>query len=238
VCSGDIIAVTDDDAVPRADWLQRIHMHFSSDPGLGAVGGRDWVTYGGSTETGSRSIVGKVQWFGRVAGNHHLGEGVPREVDFLKGANMSFRKQAIGGRIFDPSLRGAGAQPHNDMAFTLAIRRAGWGVRYDPAVAVDHYPGVRGSGDVRASISTSTDATYNLYRVLFSDLSVWRRSCLVAWNAAVGTPVAPGLAQLFLLSARGERDIVQRWRLTAGARRRAQRDARLLRAGAAPRSGA
>lgn len=37
-----------------------------------------------------------VQWFGRVIGNHHLGTGGVREVDILKGVNMSFRQTAPG----------------------------------------------------------------------------------------------------------------------------------------------
>ena len=41
--TGDVIAITDDDAAPRADWVARIAAAFESDPKLGALGGRDWV---------------------------------------------------------------------------------------------------------------------------------------------------------------------------------------------------
>ena len=34
---GDIIAITDDDAAPRPDWLLRIEQHFQSDPSIGGV---------------------------------------------------------------------------------------------------------------------------------------------------------------------------------------------------------
>ncbi|MDR5671407.1 glycosyltransferase, partial [Burkholderia cenocepacia] len=41
--NGDIVAITDDDAAPRPDWLARIDAVFQADPRVGAVGGRDWV---------------------------------------------------------------------------------------------------------------------------------------------------------------------------------------------------
>lgn len=50
-----------------------------------------------------------IQWFGRIIGNHHLGVGLPQKVDFLKGANMSYRAQVLATLRFDTRLRGAGA---------------------------------------------------------------------------------------------------------------------------------
>src|SRR6266702_3200083 len=43
VCQGDIVAITDDDAAPRPDWLARIEAHFRDDARIGAAGGRDFV---------------------------------------------------------------------------------------------------------------------------------------------------------------------------------------------------
>lgn len=90
---GDIVSITDDDAAPHPDWLERIAAYFTSDSRLGGLGGRDWVYHGSKLEDESRPVVGQLQWFGRVIGNHHLGVGEPREVDILKGVNMSFRKE-------------------------------------------------------------------------------------------------------------------------------------------------
>jgi glycosyltransferase involved in cell wall biosynthesis len=70
---GDIIAFTDDDAAPHTDWLEGIEAHFLSDTNIGGVGGRDWVYHGTQLEEGEREVVGQVQWFGRVIGEHHLG---------------------------------------------------------------------------------------------------------------------------------------------------------------------
>lgn len=93
---GDIISITDDDAAPHPDWLARIEAHFLADERVGGVGGRDWMYEGMQLVEGRREIVGQLQWFGRTIGEHHLGVGEPREVDILKGVNMSYRSDEIG----------------------------------------------------------------------------------------------------------------------------------------------
>ena len=95
VSKGDIIAFIDDDAVPHNDWLARIEAHFLADDSVGGLGGRDIMYEGNQLVEGEKEIVGKIQWFGRMIGNHHIGIGKPREVDILKGVNMSFRRAAI-----------------------------------------------------------------------------------------------------------------------------------------------
>ncbi len=70
---GEVICLTDDDAVPRPDWLGRIEQHFLQSPDVGGVGGRDFVHEHGKLLTGAAPQVGVVRWFGRVVGNHHLG---------------------------------------------------------------------------------------------------------------------------------------------------------------------
>src|SRR4028118_1425239 len=136
---GDIIAIVDDDGAAHTDWLERVEAHYLADSRVGAVGGRDWVYHGTQLEDGACKVVGRLQWFGRVIGNHHLGVGEPREVDVLKGANSSYRRAAIADLRFDKRLRGTGAQIHNELPFCLALRRAGWKIIDDPMVAIDHY---------------------------------------------------------------------------------------------------
>lgn len=87
--TGDIIAITDDDAAPHPDWLARMETHFCLIIALGGVGGRDLVYVGNELiYQGVSEVVGKLQWYGRVIGNHHTGMGTAREVDVLKGVNM------------------------------------------------------------------------------------------------------------------------------------------------------
>lgn len=189
---GDIIATTDDDAAPRPDWLARIEAYFLSDSQLGGVGGRDW-----QPEEGAREVVGQVQWFGRVIGNHHLGVGSPQEVDVLKGVNMSYRRTAIQGLHFDERVRGTGAQVHFELAFTLALRRAGWKLIYDPMVAVDHYPAQRFDEDQRNSFNeiASVNAVHNQTLILLEHFPPVRRAVFLVWAVLVGARDAPGFVQ-------------------------------------------
>ena len=197
VACGDIIAFTDDDAAPHTDWLERIEAHFLSDSNIGGVGGRDWVYHGTQLEEGEREVVGQVQWFGRVIGGHHLGVGESREVDVLKGVNMSFRRSAIGQMHFDPRMRGTGAQVHFELAFSLALKRAGWKLIYDPKVAVNHYPAQRFDEDQRNRFNDIAliNAVHNETLVLLENLPSTRRTAFVIWATFVGTRDAPGFFQ-------------------------------------------
>jgi cellulose synthase/poly-beta-1,6-N-acetylglucosamine synthase-like glycosyltransferase len=194
---GDIIAITDDDAVTRPEWLARIEAHFVSDNRVGGVGGRDWMYYGTQLVDGTRKVVGRVQWFGRTIGEHHLGVGEPREVDILKGANMAYRKAAISGLRFDERLRGTGAQVHNDMAFSLLVKRAGWKLIYDPMVVVDHYLAQRFDEDQRYQFNdiAFTNRVHNETLALLEHLPPARRVVFLMWSILVGTRDGFGFVQ-------------------------------------------
>src|ERR1700726_1221709 len=128
--TGAIIAFTDDDAVPRTDWIRGIAATFS-DPSIGGVGGRDCVHHP-SLENGDPVIevqdalveVGSLTRWGRAIGNHHIGVGEARDVDTLKGVNMAFRREALALPTY---LRGIGTQLHSDLAIALWVRRLGFG---------------------------------------------------------------------------------------------------------------
>jgi cellulose synthase/poly-beta-1,6-N-acetylglucosamine synthase-like glycosyltransferase len=212
---GDVIAITDDDAAPRQDWVERIAAAFEHDVCLGALGGRDWMHVKGRVLDGERPLVGKVRPSGKIVGNHHLGVGGAREVDLLKGANMSYRRNAIRHIRFDARLRGVGAQVHNDMDFSMRVKNAGWKVVYDPQVAVDHFPGERFDDDRRdaQSMMAVRNAAYNLHLILHEHLPPLRREVAWWWYALVGTKAYPGLAQVLVafLSKQG-RVRFSRWR--------------------------
>lgn len=205
--TGDIIAFTDDDAAPRPQWLEQIETYFTSDAKIAAVGGRDWQWNGTQIrEPGEREVVGLVQWFGRPIGNHHLAVGQAREVDVLKGVNMAFRRSAIQGMQFDNRMRGSGAQVHFELAFNLALRRAGWKIIFDPAVAVDHYPAQRFDEDQRDNFNDLawTNAVHNETLALLEHFAPWQRLVFWVWAFAVGTREALGIVQYIrLLPAEG-----------------------------------
>jgi GT2 family glycosyltransferase len=204
VSSGDVVALTDDDSAPHGDWLERLVAAYESDPRLGAVGGRDWIYKQGRLWEGSAHTVGTISWFGRITGNHHLGVGPAREVDVLKGVNLSVKGGLLREVRIDERLRGVGTEHHWELGLCLAVRRRGFRVMYDPSIAVDHYPQPRIDDSRQFSSIELRDATYNETLALLEHLPPVRRLTYLAWAAAVGTSSTPGLAQaLRSLPSRG-----------------------------------
>ncbi len=210
----DVIAITDDDAAPHTDWLERIESYYLSDDRLGGVGGRDWVYWQNKLlEDSDTEIVGKVQWFGRVIGNHHRGVGQAREVDILKGVNMSFRRSAITPIRFDERMRGTGAQVNFEIALCLTLKRNGWKLIYDPAIAVDHYPAIRFDEDKRDSFNEAAllNAVHNETLVLLENLPPLRRIVFMLWAVLVGTQKALGLVQLLRFLPKEGKLAARKW---------------------------
>lgn len=189
-----LVAITDDDARPRPQWLARIIDNFS-DQAVGAVGGRDVVHRGADIYDGRSRIVGRVQWFGRVVGNHHL-DGAHQDVQFLKGANMSYRREALAG--FDENLAGAGSQICNDMQASLRVHVSGRRVVWDPTVVVDHFPSMRFDEDDRAAptLRAVANVLHNQTYILLSLLTGWRGRIALMYALLVGTRHAPGVVML------------------------------------------
>lgn len=230
--TGDIVAITDDDAVPRPDWLLTIEAHFVAQPDLGGVGGRDYVEENGKKLVGDKPMVGTIQWFGRVVGNHHLGSRLVPSVDCLKGVNMSYRMSAVGDIRFDTALRGKGAQTGNDWAFSMAIHKRGWRLLYDPAVAVDHYPAVRHDADQRGAptLQAIEDSAFNVYLSLFQHLRRgMRRRAALTWARLVGIENNPGVVRGLIYSFKRDQFGKQKRQASKRAWKAAQCDYDLLR---------
>jgi glycosyltransferase involved in cell wall biosynthesis len=223
----DLVAFTDDDAVPRDAWLSGIEATFG-DPAVAGAGGRDVVWRDGRmiseredlaarlTPVGSRDpVVGRVQRFGRITGNHHLGSGPPRDVDVLKGANMAYRRALAAPLGFDLRLRGSGLE-HSEPSLCLPLRAAGWRIVYDPAIVVDHFLAPRARGDDRELLDPARvyDATFNEALSLWPFLKRRWYAPHVAWAVLVGTIGSPGVMQLPRHARRGSR---RPWRLMTAA---------------------
>lgn len=211
---GDIIAITDDDAAPHPDWLARIEAHFVSDPRIGGVGGRDLVYVNNELiYKGESKVVGKLQWYGRVIGDHHKGIGAAREVDVLKGVNMAYRRSAIAHLHFDERMLGTGAQVHFELAFSLALRSQGWKLIYDPLIIVDHYPAQRFDEDQRNNFNHLAwkNAVHNETLALLEYLPPLRLVVFILWATLVGTRKAFGLLQLLRFLPKEKTLAWQKW---------------------------
>lgn len=201
VVTGDVMALTDDDTAPHADWIQKIEAAFVADPRLGALGGLDLQP---DVPVRDQPVVGILQWYGRTVGNHHLGTGPVRDVDFVKGANCAYRTEPLRKIGFDTRLWGAGAQVHFELVAGLAFRRAGWRVAYDPALLLDHFPAVRHDNDQRGTLDrvATLNTSHNGTLAVYEHLAPLPRMVFVLWAILVGTHGDPGLVQAvrFLIS--------------------------------------
>jgi hypothetical protein len=206
---GSIVAFVDDDAVPSENWLEAVIRTFGRDERIAAVGGRDLMVAGGRVieADGGRILaglsgaheVGRIQWFGRMIGNHHLGVGEARDVDVLKGVNMSFRREAVIGHGFDERLRGRGTQMHSELSICLPLRRRGLRLVYDPAIIVHHYPAPRGLGDRREDHGggeVMLASAHNEALAILEHFGSLRRLMFMGWGFVCGATHAPGLAVL------------------------------------------
>lgn len=229
---GDCIAFTDDDAEPRADWTERLVATLQREADVGGVGGRDHQP--ASRDARGRSVVGEVQWFGRVIGAHHLGIGPARDVDVLKGVNVAFRTSPLRTIGFDARLRGEGAQQHWELGVCLALRRAGWRLVYDPSIAVDHHVEARSGDDQmhrgRFAASAMTDAVHNEALSLLEHLGPVRRLAFEAWSRLAGTVAAPGALNAMRLRLQGHDWAFDAWRAAREGRRLAHESLRAPRA--------
>ncbi len=232
MATGTLLALTDDDAEPAPDWLERLRDAIREAPDVAGAGGRDEQ----AGVTNSRDDVGRLQWFGRLVGNHHIGTGPARFVDVLKGVNCAFRTSLVREIGFDERLRGAGAQVHWELALCLRLRAAGWRLVYDPAICVTHHVSARHDADQlhrgRFDEAPLADAVHNETLILTELLPPTRRLAYRMWSALVGTAVEPGLLQLPRVMRRdGVRGGLRRWRATRAGRRSGRAAAGTLRQG-------
>jgi len=185
-----IIVYTDDDAVPRPGWLAGIEAHFSRDPHLTGVGGRDVINGIDVAPERRKLLVGATR-LGRPVGNHHLGAGPPREVQVLKGVNAGYRRSHLPKRPFDARLRGSGGH-HNELALGNHLISQGRRLLYDPDLVVDHYPAERADGWRTGSLDAGRDEAFN-EQLAFAPRSPGVRAAVLFWGLTAGTPKAPGL---------------------------------------------
>jgi cellulose synthase/poly-beta-1,6-N-acetylglucosamine synthase-like glycosyltransferase len=199
-CSSDVAAFIDDDTVPCPEWAQRIMSHFCRDPHLGGLGGKDHCVHG-QTDKDRNDNVGRVRWYGRIEGYHHVGYGPAREVQHIKGANMAYRMAALVGVGPDTRLRGNGVQGFEDTTLSLAVRRSGWRILYDPQVLVDHLESPRDEVRFYSHTVPVTDVAgfenlaFNNVVALWDELSPFRMLVFATWSFAIGVRVCPGIIQ-------------------------------------------
>jgi len=206
--TGTIVAYCDDDAVPCQDWAERLLATFARDERIAAVGGRDVVhldgrVFGADPRRGWRRVlgsppVGRIQWCGRMTGNHHRADARACDADILKGVNMAFRRSQVIDLGFDERLQGNGAIVHTEPSICLPLRKRGLRVVYDPQILVSHHPAVRAAGDHRTDPPPTViaEVSHNEALSVLDYFGPSRRLVFILWAFTIGTGGAPGLAVL------------------------------------------
>lgn len=208
--SGDVVCFIDDDCIVRPDWLERLTQHYERAE-VGGVGGRDLVHEEGTILRGRVTQVGRLTWYGRLVGNHHLDyEGPALEVDHLKGANMSFRRELV--RPFDERMSG-GSSCLNDTDASLHVRGQGYRLVYDPQVVVDHHPAARFDSSTRVKTDPALvrSDSHNWVYCLLKHVRPWQRPVVVGYALLVGGGTRLGLLKWLAMLPRGPRAATEQW---------------------------
>lgn len=203
---GDVVCFTDDDCLPHEDWLERLAAPYA-DPEVSGVGGRDVVYHEGVRSERAGRVVGRISGCGRLLGSHH--EVFPpglREVQHLKGANMSFRRSRMVP--LDPRLvLGPGDSPMNDTDLSLSVGEGGGRLLYDPEAQVDHHPAPR-HGITHRDPSRPEQAYidgHNWAYLICKHFPAWRRAVFMAYALLVGSSNRLGLVKFLVTALRGPR---------------------------------
>jgi GT2 family glycosyltransferase len=122
-CTGDIIAMTDDDAEVFPDWTTQMKRLHADHPEAGAVGGR-------IIGADSDSLISRL--------SDHVTFNSPvtaQCVRTLPGVNVSYKRSVIDrvGPQDETLFRG------EDVDFNWRVKRLGYEIYYDPAVRVLHH---------------------------------------------------------------------------------------------------
>ncbi|HWD06160.1 MAG TPA: mycofactocin biosynthesis glycosyltransferase MftF [Amycolatopsis sp.] len=126
----ELVAFVDSDCRPEGAWMARLAAHFA-DPLVAAVAPR------------IRGLAGRT-WAGRytrAASSLDLGESAARvapgsRISYVPTAALIVRRSAlatVGDAAFDPRLRFG-----EDVDLVWRLHKAGYRIRYDPSVHVDH----------------------------------------------------------------------------------------------------
>ncbi len=128
----EIVAFLDSDCVPSRDWLRLLVGHFA-DPALGAVAPRVRPAGASAPRRRRRAIASY------LAARSPLDMGARpaavrpgAAVAYVPSAALLVRRSALG-QGFDESLRYG-----EDVDLVWRLHDAGWSVRYDPSVTVEH----------------------------------------------------------------------------------------------------
>ena len=138
ISSGEIIAIIDDDSMVQPSWLEAL-VDTYRDETVGAAGGRIIHVPEPYCDQETGSPILAIRSSGRAIIKNIGSVSTDQvEADWLSGCNMSLRRKAleqVGG--FDPAYTLTNTREDMDLSFR--VKKAGWRVVFNPAIAVVHF---------------------------------------------------------------------------------------------------
>lgn len=192
-CDTDILCFIDDDIQANPDWLKRIEAYYKNEE-IGGVGGRDIIHSEGKILERHAKVVGRITWYGKIIGNHHNLVKGPREVEYLKGCNMSFRNKIISPIDKKLQTEEGIAEPCWEIDMAFNAKSKGYKIWYDPAIIVDHHPGTKEYHLDRRNLTSIRNETY----LLFKNLPFLKKIIFIFYTFFIGNRSNPGFL-IFLL---------------------------------------
>ncbi len=199
---GDVVAFIDDDAEAFPDWTRRLLAPYSVDD-VGGVGGRCINIFNGIPATYPvAKEVGRLYWYGRGVGNMYrdVSFDEPRDVDFLLGGNMSYRRSILTDVGLDPVI-GNNVAVHWELDVGLKVKKAGFRIIFDPMVRVNHYSAPR---EIEGMRSINTEGVYwsnfNYAYLMMKHLTPIGRVAYLAHTFLIGGTTSSGIAHLGYLA--------------------------------------
>ncbi|HXH73690.1 MAG TPA: glycosyltransferase [Bacteriovoracaceae bacterium] len=137
----ELVTFMDDDALALPEWISRIKQFFNDKPLAGALGGPDMIVSEPWTyHDVLAKDVGLLTLFGKLIGNHHHRSMGLRQVDALKGVNMTVKKSFL--KELEPRLQGTDPAKGNgvfwELDLCLSVKTAGGEIWFDPSLLIHH----------------------------------------------------------------------------------------------------
>ncbi len=175
LCDAPLVAFTDDDCIPRPDWLERMHQALRTAP-----------IVAGAIETPTDNFWKLCH---NIAQFHPFLTGKKaRPMRFIAGANMGFRREvltSLGGFEADRKIA-------EDMEFVLRAGRAGFHIWFAPETIVRHDPARTNFWQILRYSARHARTTIHLRRTYRKDTGT-PNFVLTPWFL---TPLSPAIATL------------------------------------------
>lgn len=192
---GEIVCFIDDDALASDNWISGIVKHYQDDHNVGGVGGPVIPFINGEAIIEYTQIFSRMNWYGRRNTNTSKVPFNLQEVDFIQGANMSFRRSLV--KSFDENLLPYWRRFEDDAC--LFIKEAGYKIISDPSLRVLHIETAENKQSQRDMIPQRIIGLHHnsIYIKLKHIKGVKKIACII-YEFAWGDDTAPGFMPLII----------------------------------------